>query len=243
MQITKTQLVVGRPAIQVRDALRKLVGKEISVESVALAFGVDLTEADKLFHDLVSAKYIGCEVRRKLPGQMLVELFAKGGQPTDDMLAKHGVDEIRYCVDYEGMRLIGTRFVKRITRRQAESLIEAFLVRVGQVNGRDELTHRVTEVRVFGSYLTHAETLGDIDLAVSLEGKQAEAETAGMDWIQVCLSRAAESGRRFKTYGDQLCYSEIEVKRFLKARSPYLSFHALDELARLGCRSEVLFKM
>jgi predicted nucleotidyltransferase len=116
-------------------------------------------------------------------------------------------------------------------------------LRVRQVNGRDELTHRVTEVRVFGSYLTDAETLGDIDLAVSLEGKQAEAETAGMDWIQVCLSRAAESGRRFKTYGDQLRYSEIEVKRFLKARSPYLSFHALDELARLGCRSEVLFKM
>jgi hypothetical protein len=82
----------------------------------------------------------------------LVELFAKGGQPTEDMLAKHGVDEIRYCVDYEGMRLIGTRFVKRISRRQAESLIEAFLVRVRQVNGRDELTHRVTEVRVFGSY-------------------------------------------------------------------------------------------
>jgi hypothetical protein len=25
--------------------------------------------------------------------------------------------------------------------------------------------------------------------------------------------------------------------------APYLSFHALDELARLGCRSEVLFKM
>jgi hypothetical protein len=150
MQITKTQLVVGRPAIQVRDALRKLVGKEISVESVAVAFGVDLTEADKLFHDLVSAKYIGREVRRKLPGQMLVELFAKGGQPTDDMLAKHGVDEIRYCVDYEGMRLIGTRFVKRISRRQAESLIEAFLVRVRQVAGTDQFARGKGRLLLFG---------------------------------------------------------------------------------------------
>jgi hypothetical protein len=59
--------VVGHPAIQVRDALRKLVREEISVESVALAFGVDFSEADKLFHDLVTAKYIGRELLRNLP--------------------------------------------------------------------------------------------------------------------------------------------------------------------------------
>jgi predicted nucleotidyltransferase len=41
-------------------------------------------------------------------------------------------------------------------------------------NARDDLLHWVTEVRVFGSYLTDSDDLGDLDLAINLERRPVE---------------------------------------------------------------------
>src|SRR5437773_6502052 len=64
------------------------------------------------------------------------------------------------------------KFVRRITRPEAETLVAELLERVKLVNERDELTHRVTEVRVFGSYLGDKPDLGDIDLAIEFSPRR-----------------------------------------------------------------------
>jgi hypothetical protein len=96
-----------------------------------------------------------------------------------------------------------------------------------------------SEVRVFGSYLEDVHDLGDIDLAVELRPRQVD----GADWIDLCLARAEQSGRRFSNYLQRLHYSQKEVLMILKAKSPYISIHDLKQLGIIKARAQVIFKV
>ena len=58
------------------------------------------------------------------------------------------------------------RLVPRLNRAKADKLLADFLRSVEEVNAHPDLLHWVTEVRVFGSYLTNSDDLGDIDIAI-----------------------------------------------------------------------------
>jgi hypothetical protein len=59
--------------------------------------------------------------------------------------------------------------VPRVSRVAAGALLQEVLERVARINSDGKLLHYITEVRVFGSYLTDSDDLGDIDLAIKLE--------------------------------------------------------------------------
>jgi hypothetical protein len=90
-------------------------------------------------------------------------------------------------------------------------------------------------VRVFGSY----EFVGDIDLAIELRPHGAGDSK---DWVDRVTARADRSGKQFRSSLQRLCYGETEVFQRLKARSPYLEFHRIEELEEIGSPSRVLFK-
>jgi hypothetical protein len=77
--------------------------------------------------------------------------------------------------------------------------------RVEEVNAHPDLLHWVTEVRVFGSYLTNSDDLGEIDLAIKKEGRPASG-----------------------SFSD--AYPERLVARLLKGGSRYISLHGVAEL-------------
>jgi hypothetical protein len=139
------------------------------------------------------------------------------------------------------LRLANVRLLPRIDRAKAQGIVDAFLQRVRHVNARADLLYRVPMVHAFGSFITGAPDLGDIDLAFNLEGKQAEIEQAGGDWIAALLARAKASGKRLSTYDDKLSYGEREVQRLLRARNPYLSFHSFCEIEKLQIESQCIF--
>jgi hypothetical protein len=97
------------------------------------------------------------------------------------------------------------RFVPPINRAKAEELLADFLQCVEEVNAHPDLLHWVTEVRVFGSYLTNSDDLGEIDLAIKRE-------------------RRPESGSFGDAYPDRL------VARLLKGGSRHISLHDVTEL-------------
>ena len=131
-----------------------------------------------------------------------------------------------------GRQLANAKFVRRITRPEAETLVAGLLNRVKLVNERDELTHQVTEVRVFGSYLSDEADLGDVDLAVQLTPRRATH-------VEEAKLGAARSG---KTMSNQIItYGRHEVRQILKNRSPYLSIHEFGEPEELGVAYQVLF--
>jgi hypothetical protein len=148
--------------------------------------------------------------------------------------------EDRYEITSLGARLCATRFLKPITRSRAEQLVAELLKRVRDVNDRDDLQYRVKQVIAFGSYIAATVDVADIDLVIDLERKEPPP---GMDVAKWHLEYAVASGRRFGSYLDMLGCSEVEVRRLLKARSPYLAFHDMDELQTLNTQTRVLFSL
>ena len=97
------------------------------------------------------------------------------------------------------------RSVQRLNRAKADKLLSDFLRSVEEVNTRPDLLHWVTEVRVFGSYLTNSDDLGEIDLAIKKEQRPARG-----------------------SFRD--AYPERLVALLLKGGSRYISLHGVAEL-------------
>ena len=101
------------------------------------------------------------------------------------------------------------RSVPRLNRAKAEKLLTDFLRSVEEVNAHPDLLHWVTEVRVFGSFLTKSNDLGDIEIAIKTERRPASGPL---------------SDARIAFYSDRL------VARLLKGGSRYIWLHGVTEL-------------
>ena len=82
-------------------------------------------------------------------------------------------EQVAYQSTIKGNAMRAARIVPRINRAKAEKLLVDFLQCVEEVNAHPDLLHWVTEVRVFGSYLTNSDDLGEIDLAIKKERRPA----------------------------------------------------------------------
>lgn len=134
-------------------------------------------------------------------------------------VGREGDGRIIYRVTDEGHATGMKSLVPRMSRTAAEALLEEVLARVARINSDGELLHYVTEVRVFGSYLTESEDLGDLDLAIKLERRRGEGE-----WVKAAQALADKSGRSLNFF-QRLTFPETEVRRRIKSRLPRISLH------------------
>lgn len=213
MQVDWKETVAGQSKLQVRNFLRRAGRGNFGQGHVSAWFKISDRKAAALLKELKSRAWIepGVDFRdNPVPGT--------------------------FKVSKAGLRLCATTAKARIPRAKADKIMADFMERVREVNSRDELTHVVKQVRLFGSYLEGAEEVGDIDLIVDLAWRRPEGNV-----IEEARARADASGRQFRSFFEQLEYSEAEVKRLLRARSPYLSFHSDSDLKATGARAEVIF--
>jgi hypothetical protein len=82
----------------------------------------------------------------------------------------------------------------------------------------------VKQVIIFGSYLSDSLTLGDIDLAITLECKYDDPETRGRK-IRERIQRVQQEGKRFRTMVEMYGWPQLEIFKMLKAGSPSISLH------------------
>ncbi|MEW6641714.1 MAG: hypothetical protein AB1586_14515 [Pseudomonadota bacterium] len=128
--------------------------------------------------------------------------------------------------------------VPRMTRAAAEALLQKTLERIAKINSDPELLHYITEVRVFGSYLTDIDDLGDLDLAIKLQRRRVKGE-----WVKACHDLADKSGKRLSFF-QRLTYPETEIRRRIKSRQPRISLHEtgeLDENPEMGGKTVYTF--
>ena len=118
-----------------------------------------------------------------------------------------------------------TRLVPRINRAEADRLLAEFLLSVGEVNTHPDLLHWVTEVRVFGSYLTNSDDLGNIDIAIRKKRRPVSGS-----FSDACATMAEQNGRILGTDRDMAFYLDLLVARLLKGGSRYISLHGVTEL-------------
>lgn len=110
MRVGKDETVGGIRLIAIRDFLRWIDGKAVEPATIAERLGLDEDRANALHRAMIEAKYIESDPEAQR--------------------------EHRPVVSELGTRLCNARFVRRITRLEAEKLIAGLLDRVRQVNGR-----------------------------------------------------------------------------------------------------------
>lgn len=140
-----------------------------------------------------------------------------------------------YELTDEGRSLTEAKKIPRITRMKAQNILDAFLRRVQEVNDDDDFGVLVDEVYVFGSFLDPSQDrLGDVDIAVSLMGRWIVGRK---NW-EYERSRQEASGAA----GWFSSFLEHEVRRYLKAREPYISMTSLLSLKALDTKMLLVYR-
>ena len=146
-----------------------------------------------------------------------------------------------YSVTNKGARFVLASGAKPLRRATAERKVREFLDRIAQANSSDQFVFRVAKVLVFGSYLTDAETLNDVDLAVQLRPRWSDKDTQHKQQ-QERIKAAIQAGRRFGNILNEVFWPQHEVVLFLKSRSRALSLHDMDDDVLKKIPTRVLFE-
>ncbi len=115
----------------------------------------------------------------------------------------------------------------KLTRAKADVLVRDLLDRVACINTSADYAYTITAVVVFGSYLTDAPKIGDLDVAVGLERRSMDdAEQARLE------QRAynAATGSQLMTVFAQAAWPKIFVFRAIRHRHLGISLHELSDL-------------
>jgi predicted nucleic acid-binding protein len=129
-----------------------------------------------------------------------------------------------YKITEKGKELARAKFIKRIPRSNAVEQLRAFLDRVDIVNA-GQYANIVREVWLYGSLITDATDVGDVDLICLLEHRRGHC--GFRTYVDHSIARAKDSGRVLNYIG-KLKYGSTEVMNFLQDRRVYLSINAFD---------------
>jgi len=121
-----------------------------------------------------------------------------------------------------GIRLRGSSAAKPLLRRTAEGLLDDLLQRIAALNEDSHFLARVEKAIVFGSYLSGADRLGDVDVAVHLVPRSPDPKKH-REANDRRVAEEEQKGRRFRTFLDQAFWWEQEAMLFLRNRRRGLS--------------------
>lgn len=212
MRINSKQILFGQPILKIREVIRYAMTGRLSgikkneiIKEIATVLGCAIKDVKLLFEKLIKEEYLIFE-KKKFRNTYYYE-----------------VTETE-----KGRRLGVTRANPAITRAKADLLLAELLERVEKVNNNIDLVYKVENVKVFGSYLSDQEILGDIDVAVKLEKKVTGEEFKSKSEERIKL--AYKNGRVFSNFIDQLYWPYREVMLQLGTRKKGLSLHEEDEV-------------
>jgi predicted nucleotidyltransferase len=217
VRISKDEIIAGYPALAVRGFLRRYRVFDITAPAVAQELHIDELAAQKFLCAIESLGLI--EVAETAP---------QDSEPT-------------YSITIKGNALANASAAKPIRRSTAELALSQFMTRLDRFNASDEYVYRVKSAVLFGSMLSDAERLGDVDIAIELEPKMAD-EAAFRKLCDARRKLAMRRGKCFQSTVDWAYWPRMEVFYVLRARSRALSLQEWDQVVRIPrVRYRVLF--
>jgi predicted nucleotidyltransferase len=141
----------------------------------------------------------------------------------------------------KGGALSKALFSAPVSRENAEKALVEFSDRVQKVNEDGRFLFRVRKVVLFGSFLTGSATIGDLDVAIELVPKEADARKHS----ELILARANEvdlNGRTFRNFIERLDFAAQEVRSFLKSRSRIIQLIDCKDGVLKISKSRVLYE-
>jgi hypothetical protein len=217
MRLNRGDRIAGIDGLHLRKYFRRFGSEQVNYATVIEEFSVNRRKAENILAELLKLEMI-----------CLCEL-----QGNKDMVS--------YQTTIKGNALGMAKASKPVTRAAAERVLQELLDRVQAVNERPELAHRVESMVVFGSYVSKAERLNDLDIAVELKAKWHDH--ASFESFRIAsMDRAHANGRRFRNVVEAVCWPQIEVLSILKNRSRTISFCEWASLLKMeGFRYCVAF--
>lgn len=213
MQIHSSETLSGYPILKVRNLVKKLRQSNTwTVKSISYYMKISASESQSLLMALSGLKYV---------------------EPAD-------VPE-SWRVSDLGLRFSNASGARPIARKSAERILRDFMTRVDEVNWNSYYLYKVRRVVAFGSYLTDADKLGDIDLAVTLEPSELDKEKQGK-LEKERIDKAVNKGRHFSTFLEELIWPRREVLLFLKSHSRAIQIHSDTDGVLEKTKTKVIFE-
>lgn len=234
MRIDWNQSVAGLTLMEIRDILRFVArpGMVLSASSIAHRLGpkrddwrsdVDEIEeggrqaqiqARRLVASLAASGIIG------MPGSDTMMFASKGRHPGYDLTSS-------------GYGLLRATKTKRITRRAADAAVAQLRVAIASINADPILMYDVERVALYGSYITDAADLGDVDVAYTLKRRWKDREEhRAMRRVFEAIHEPPAS--RQAVYDYQYRWDSLVVERMLRAKS-CIQLTDMDHVEELGC--------
>ncbi len=194
MKINPKESIAGFPILKIRDLLR--FHDQLTPEKVSKRLVISIEQANSVLQELIQLDYL----------ELVPENF----------------EYKTYTRTILGNALRMAKAIPSISKEKAKNLFDEFLCRVKEVNENDNFLWEVERVVVFGSFITDATFVNDIDLVVILTRRRI----LGNSWDKRNrdrINQAVAGGKHFYDSVDEMCYPELEVRKFLKGKSHYLS--------------------
>lgn len=200
MYVDPKSTICGFRALKVRDCLYRSNGDPVGADFFAYYLHISKSRAGNLIQELVARRYLSPFKQQGWRGSW-------------------------YRTTLKGAALSMASGTPPITRKTAERLVAQLLERVKAANAGDYFLYRVSRVVVFGSYLTDAPRLNDIDVAIDLEKRFPH----GDEQQRRIWQRVGESDRTFRNVIDKISWPTKELYMFLKGGSRSFSIHTFDD--------------
>jgi len=206
MRISADQSIAGYPVFGVREFVRKYRFTNLFTKAAEAALALSSEAAADFLSELVDLGFI-----------------EKSGEQNGNQL---------FRLTSNGQALANASAARPIHRKTAERVLAQFLERVHRVNATSEYLYQVKDVILFGSMLSEAERLGDVDVAIKLKPKVIETKALEA-WSTARRDAAEAAGRYFHTLFEWGLWPRHEVHLQLKAGSRSLSLHELEEIQNI----------
>lgn len=211
MQINSKEILFGQPILKIREVVRQAMKGRLwgnSKAEVAIRVAKVLKQSEDVAKQLI---------------KRLVE---------DDylILTKEKLSDVyqyELTETEKGRRFGIANASKPISRQKATQLLNELIERAKSINENGELIYLVESIKVFGSYLSDKDTLGDLDVGVKLTRKYKPGDFTKHNQKRIALAKA--NGRQFSNSTEQLIWPHREVMLMLKGRQRGLSLHDEDE--------------
>jgi hypothetical protein len=185
--------------LRVRSGLRRLGQFIATVPAASSLFGVSAAEGRRLVRELV----------------------ARG-------LLEGATEPGSYRRTLRGNAFAQASAAAPLRRATVDRKLAELVERMVRVNDSDEYLVGIDEAVVFGSYLTGAERLGDLDVTIRIYRKEPDPQR----FEALCDVQRRASGRHFSNYTNWLAWPEHKVLLFLKQRSRVFSLSLNDPILR-----------
>lgn len=207
MYIDPKSTIAGTSTLAIRELMRKIDNRTVSLESIASYLNVERVVSENIIEKLLQEGYV--EIDNMIPGK-----------------------NTYYKTTLKGNSLALASAAKPLRRKTAKRKLAEFIERVQTVNSDEYYLYKVAKVILFGSYLTDKDRINDIDVAVEVLPKFEKDEQRKRNKKRI--KEAEKNGKWFSSFLDELLYPEMEVLKFLKSRSRAISLHSsTDDILEL----------